>query len=124
MNESRLGSDHSPIALHLKSESKFHRRIFRFEEKWLEFSACRDVIQEAWNANSNGSVQDRLSLCQKFLQLWAKRTVGNSKLIIHDLLNQLQHIQSCNSSSFPYEEEQRISKEITDQWNLEEKFWH
>lgn len=47
MNEPSIGSDHSPLVLTLEHDFK-GKKIFRFEDMWLEKEECYEVIRQAW----------------------------------------------------------------------------
>ena len=52
-------SDHLPIVLQSQSYHKQRQRresLFKFEESWLMWEDCEQVVGEAWHANGNNEV--------------------------------------------------------------------
>ena len=63
-------SDHLPIVLHTQKFKKHRvqgRKGFKFEEAWLLWEECEDIVKEAWNVEDNGG--HRLALFKQKIQI-------------------------------------------------------
>ncbi|KAF3975134.1 hypothetical protein CMV_001597 [Castanea mollissima] len=54
-NHPILRLDHGPILLDFEMQPPYRRRPFRFERMWLTHNACKDMIQKAWEVQTQGS---------------------------------------------------------------------
>ena len=69
-------SDHLPIILHAQSSRKLlykGQRSFKFEEAWLLFDDCKDVIKAAWEKGGTepsrlGLLKQKVATCASDLQ--------------------------------------------------------
>lgn len=81
IDESPIGSDHTPLVINLNWKEKKGRRRSRFENRWMLEAGCKSSIKSAWN---DGVVQDiqglekKLSRCCRALFAWSRRAIPNS----------------------------------------------
>lgn len=83
-------SDHLPIILQTKTDRRTNLRSkegFKFEEAWLLWVECEDVVHVAWTINGEallalGDVKEKITRCGIDLQSWgAARTTPNMERI-------------------------------------------
>jgi hypothetical protein len=79
-------SDHSPLLLVGATEVSTFRG-FRFESFWPKLPGYLDGVQQAWEQPVNVfnpflKLHIKLSRTAKALKQWAKKTIGNSKLLL------------------------------------------
>ena len=83
-------SDHLPIILHIRiarRTSPSNSRGFKFEESWLLWEDCKDVIHEAWNREGGtesglARVKEKIASCGADLHAWgSSRTHPNTEKI-------------------------------------------
>jgi len=83
---SSLVSDHSPLLLVGATASNTYRG-FRFEAFWPKIPGYQEVVQHAWTQPVNVfnpflRLHIKLTRTAKALRLWARKAVGNNKLVL------------------------------------------
>ena len=83
---SSLVSDHSPLLLVGATASNTYRG-FRFEAFWPKILGYQEVVQHAWTQPVNVfnpflRLHIKLTRTAKALRLWARKAVGNNKLLL------------------------------------------
>lgn len=78
-------SDHSPLLL-VGATVASSFRGFRFESFWPRIAGFQDIVQQAWGQevgvfNPFLRLHIKLSRTAKALRSWAKRALGNNKLL-------------------------------------------
>lgn len=48
-NLPRIFSDHAPLLLTLTHRISLKKKVFRFDNFWLDYIGCHDAVREAWN---------------------------------------------------------------------------
>lgn len=95
----RAFSDHSPILLNISIHSYSRRKIFHFNNFWLDFIGCRDAVGSAWNftprGNSMHAFSHLLSRSRFFIRRWCRSGVNN---IESNILQVESAIQDCESN--------------------------
>lgn len=89
-----VGSDHSPLVLHISFQDKIGKRLFRFELVWAREKECTEVVKEAWNTHVNGPYGFRfvkkLRICKGKLISWSKKFSSNAAKGIGSLMKELE----------------------------------
>ncbi|XP_073036978.1 uncharacterized protein [Primulina eburnea] len=66
-------SDHTPICLNTEIPVIYVRRkLFRFENRWLEEPDLKDFMMQTWNASATQDVSFKLTHCAELLRRWSK----------------------------------------------------
>lgn len=93
----RLSSDHNPILLacgsHKREVFRKRKRMFRFEEVWLQDSEeCAEIVVEVW---SNGQlyVNGKIANVGCALQGWGREKYGAIPKKVSDMKEKLQTLQ-------------------------------
>ena len=72
---------HKPIMIHLLGIPKQVNKPWRFEQMWIRYEGCREVIEDAWVHVYQGSpmsrVEGKVERCCKNLKWWSKVAFGN-----------------------------------------------
>ena len=124
-------SDHLPLILQNKEPPKLGykgRRGFKFEEAWLLWDGCEQVIQEAWDNGGGGNsaletVHKKIGGCALELLVWgASKTHPGVEEIKHlqkriEVLNRAPPTQQ-NRSEFL-----QASKELDEWLRKQEIYW-
>lgn len=92
-------SDHVPIILHIRTArrtSPSNPRCFKFEESWLLWEDCENVIHEAWNREGGvdsclARVKDKIASCGADLHAWGSSKTHPDTEILKDSKNRLKH---------------------------------
>lgn len=126
-NELALGSDHSPLVIHMTEPKKRTTRRFKFEEMWLEDPLCKDIIRESWEGASMDTrthgVHLKLKACRRSLTLWSKAHFGNNARKIIDLKNQLGRRNGPINTLAEVQEERKLKAHLKETWKREELYW-
>lgn len=99
----RVSSDHAPILFYLQDDSFHGRRIFRFENFWLQEKNFSGIVSRAWFFSSNQAFATRLHHLKNQLLSWNKNEIGNLESLIADNIRLLQNRESSQGLS-PEEE--------------------
>ncbi|KAJ4832726.1 hypothetical protein Tsubulata_022476 [Turnera subulata] len=127
-HECLVGSDHRPLVIQLDVCSKRAHRTFKFESKWTRMQDCHAVVHASWSLKVQGPymfvLNGKLKACQGKLVEWAKRTVGNCKSRIDNILKRIDAIHDEGLSEVSREEERGLLAELEILWGMEEMHWH
>ncbi|XP_021600662.1 uncharacterized protein LOC110606213 [Manihot esculenta] len=64
-------SDHLPIFLEVQSMvTRDHARRFKFENYWLHFPQCKEIVLNNWNSRMITNLEDRLKWKQRAKVFW------------------------------------------------------
>ncbi|KAK9706834.1 hypothetical protein RND81_07G155000 [Saponaria officinalis] len=125
VNMDKEWSDHSPIKIilcHNDQASVNRRRIFRFEQTWVEDDACEDVIEEAWSTGG-AELGDKISRCATHLTNWKGNSFG---AIVKDLKKKRRKLRRLNEggrSEAQVRERKRLIADIGAFVKQEEMYW-
>ncbi|XP_075640556.1 uncharacterized protein LOC142612338 [Castanea sativa] len=124
-------SDHVPIFLQTKTDRDFRGggpRGFRFEESWLMWDECEEVVIDSW-VNSGGDVVglcatvDKIKSCGVELLTWgSSKTTPNTDEIKH-LTKKIERMNEEELTEESREEVLAASKKIDDLLFKQEIFW-
>ena len=97
-------SDHLPIVLSVQSSRKSGykgQKSFKFEEAWLLFDDCEEVIKDAWErsgaeATGLGVVKQKVAACALDLQAWGSSKVQPEAKEIKRLQKQIEQLNSAD----------------------------
>ena len=124
-------SDHLPIILHYqicKKHAIKGSRGFKFEESWLLWDDCEEVIKEAWAKGGEGATgltlaKEKIKVCGAELLAWgSSKTNPDTEEIKH----LQQRIEAPNSAEATIEnrvEFLEVSKKMDDLLRKQEIFW-
>lgn len=127
-----LSSDHRPIIASLDSvQNSISRKssgTLRFEESWIEFDECRNIIDNHWKGSSAagiGSFCNKIKECLVKLSRWNKIRLGGSiKAAItrkeEDIRRLAESEDRCNNDELDKEEKalEVLLKEKERYWKL------
>ncbi|XP_026383628.1 uncharacterized protein LOC113279138 [Papaver somniferum] len=95
-----MGSDHSPILLHIDPSSPLLRRPFRCYKFWFKYPQWRDIIASSWKTDVKDSPAyqfvAQLKTAKQARQQWKTATFGNIQAFIDQLQAQLQETIDSN----------------------------
>lgn len=114
-----VGSDHSALLLDT-NPPRFHgSRQFRFDSRWNNDPACRDVIRKGWGFNARGSkmfgVFQKVKNCRRELRTWSKQKNFNARNKINELQSKLERIRENKDVGEP-EQVRSLEKELGTAW--------
>lgn len=127
-NYPNVGSDHAPVFVCCSPLAPKAPKLFRFEECWKRDPECLAVVSENWKKDVKGSYQykwrRKLNFCRNGLKKWSRKSFGNSKNQIDDLMRELNVISSQGSYEVHKEKMEAIISKLDELWCREEVFWH
>ncbi|XP_060177798.1 uncharacterized protein LOC132607735 [Lycium barbarum] len=93
----RTVSDHFPILTMANSFQRNHVKYFKFLDLWTEEDDFKDVVNQAWSMDVQGSPMWRFHLklkntCRK-LSEWSRNTVGNIFYHVSNLERQVCEVE-------------------------------
>nr|XP_023871124.1 uncharacterized protein LOC111983700 [Quercus suber]XP_023871125.1 uncharacterized protein LOC111983701 [Quercus suber] len=96
-------SDHLPILVHVKSVQRFQHKFkkgFKFEEAWLMWEDCGEVVKDAWDMVGGGelglaSIKEKIKFCGEKLQAWGSSKSELNEVAIKTLQNRLEVLSSA-----------------------------
>ncbi|XP_060202706.1 uncharacterized protein LOC132631120 [Lycium barbarum] len=126
----KQGSDHSPLLVNMRADSKPIRKSFRFLNFWEEHESFLDVIKENW-VESYGSdpffnFHIKLKKMGRALSKWSRDTYGDIFKQIATLEEVVQvHEQEFeqNPTGLNRERLQRVQADLIRFYAIEETFW-
>ncbi|XP_060195363.1 uncharacterized protein LOC132624632 [Lycium barbarum] len=126
----KQGSDHSPLLVNMRADSRPIRKSFRFLNFWVEHESFLDVIKENW-VESYGSdpffnFHNKLKNVGRALSKWSRDTYGDIFKQIATLEEVVQvHEQEFeqNPTGLNRERLQRVQADLIRFYAIEEKFW-
>ncbi|XP_039144058.1 uncharacterized protein LOC120281255 [Dioscorea cayenensis subsp. rotundata] len=84
-----LFSDHAPLLLTLTPRVPIKKKIFRFDNFWLEYLDCHDVVRETWSlkphSNPLHAFSHLLSRARTNLIAWKNRDLNSIEASINKL---------------------------------------
>ncbi|XP_060182213.1 uncharacterized protein LOC132611869 [Lycium barbarum] len=126
----KQGSDHSPLLVNMRADSRPIRKSFRFLNFWVEHESFLDVIKENW-VESYGSdpffnFHNKLKKVGRALSKWSRDTYGDIFKQIATLEEVVQvHEQEFeqNPTGLNRERLQMVQADLIRFYAIEEKFW-
>ncbi|XP_060216354.1 uncharacterized protein LOC132643852 [Lycium barbarum] len=126
----KQGSDHSPLLITCKADSRVIRKSFRFLNFWIDHPSFLDVVKNNWNGIHGSDpfyiFHSRLKKLSKVLSKWSRDTYGNIFKQI-DTLEEIVKIHEQefekNPSGANRERLQKVQAELINFYAVEEKFW-
>ena len=115
------GSDHRPIVTSFEPVKKRQKGIFRYDRRLKDNEEVKKLLQEAWNAEINASVERRISHCRRAIIMWHKETQHNSQKKIEELRIKLE--DAMTNLVQTSEQIEVINKELSSAYQEEEAFW-
>ncbi|KAK9988414.1 hypothetical protein SO802_028653 [Lithocarpus litseifolius] len=125
-------SDHLPILVHVKSvqrhQQKF-RKGFKFEEAWLLWEDCGDVVKEAWEMVGGGdsglaSIKEKIKFCGEKLKTWGSSKLEPNEAAMKVLQNRLEVLNSAEVVTDESKVEYlSVSKQLDDLLLKQEIYW-
>ena len=126
-NHPILRSDHGSILLDFEIHQPYRRRPFRFERMWLTHNACKDMIQKAWEAQTQGSrafkLQHKLDSVRKRAIEWNRTVFGKIEKELKEKQQTLQDMQNNIQTISDVRKERILREEIEVLMNREEIMW-
>lgn len=115
-------SDHSPLWLEpqIVVHAKF-TKMFRFGNAWLREPICYQLVENAWNHESNRTFYEKLSQCTEMLSAWGQEFTGSFKTRINrckNILKALKGRRDTASLKVAYDEMKNLSD-----FAQQEVFW-
>ncbi|XP_060211633.1 uncharacterized protein LOC132639172 [Lycium barbarum] len=126
----KQGSNHSPLLVNMRADSRPIRKSFRFLNFWVEHESFLDVIKENW-VESYGSdpffnFHNKLKKVGRALSKWSRDTYGDIFKQIATLEEVVQvHEQEFeqNPTGLNRERLQRVQADLIRFYAIEEKIW-
>uniref|UniRef100_A0A2N9I518 Reverse transcriptase domain-containing protein n=1 Tax=Fagus sylvatica TaxID=28930 RepID=A0A2N9I518_FAGSY len=122
-------SDHKPIWLNPKPihGQRPQRRLFRFEDMWLDDPTCEPTITTAWVPQTRGSpmeqVQAKISQCNDKLKKWIRVQFGNVTKQLKEKSEQFHRAEESSAVGNGHDLVITIRKEVQELLIREEKMW-
>ena len=115
-------SDHMPIVLQTLSYHKQRprrERLFKFEESWLMWEECEQVVGEAWHAIGNNevglaSVREKIKHYGSNLMAWGTSKADPNDEEIKKFQKQLENLIEAETTEETKTEYLEVSKRLDD----------
>ena len=115
-------SDHLPIIVQVQTFSHKQRRFnwcFKFEENWLLWDDCEEVIQGAWNMaecreTGLAAIKKKISACGVDLKAWGATKAEPKVEAIKQLQNRLDSLNKVDYTDASQAEYLEVSKRLDD----------
>nr|POE91951.1 hypothetical protein CFP56_33154 [Quercus suber] len=124
---SNANSDHNPILLDTHLEPENLNRPFRFEAMWTKDERSSIVVENAWQANVEGSngfrLARKLEETKKDLKKWNKEVFGLVRERIKAIQANIAEIQQKSPTKENLELEASLNLELDDWLTKEELRW-
>lgn len=125
-------SDQLPILLNILDDNHMHVRGphgFKFEESWLMWAGCEDVVIEAWGSGIVGGstldvIRQQIAICGRDLHAWGASKTHPDKGEIKHLQNWLATLDHGPSTEQARNEFVELSKTLDDLLRKQEIYWH
>ncbi|CAA7037002.1 unnamed protein product, partial [Microthlaspi erraticum] len=88
------GSDHRPLLSILEPNLKKKRGIFRYDRSMRSNEEISKLVDYAWNAANEDTVEQRLAKCRSAISLWNRKHHTNSQKAIQDEKAKLEKAMS------------------------------
>ena len=116
------GSNHLPILLHVQSFSqpKLNRgRSFKFEESWLLYTDCEEIIQGAWGKAGEertglAAIQEKIKVCGVELLAWGSPITDSDTIAIKEIQKHLDRLNEAELTEEAKAEFLVLSKKMDD----------
>ncbi|KAJ4842990.1 hypothetical protein Tsubulata_049142 [Turnera subulata] len=127
LHEGLFGSDHRPLCLQLSSSTPRGKRLFRFEQTWLEDEHCLDFVRRGWACTTHGLSQFRttfkLRSTRRLLKGWFWKRQRNARDRITSLIKSIDDLHKLPYTEAVREHEKKLVDDLEDAWKLEEMYW-
>ena len=120
-------SDHKLIMIYLAGIPKRVNKRWRFEQMWMRDEGCREVIEDAWSFEYQGSpmrrVENKMDRCRGNLKWWRKVAFDNVTRGLREKKEQLRVVEEAAIRGGSISRVQRLKKEISKLLVSEEQMW-
>ncbi|XP_050257533.1 uncharacterized protein LOC126702755 [Quercus robur] len=125
-------SDHAPIILQTRSHKQQVRnrgwRGFKFEESWLLWEECEEVIKEAWEQSLESSsaleaIRQKIKTCGDELQAWGSSRTHPDAKEIKQLQTRVEVLQAEECTVENRAEFLEVSKKLDNLLRQQEIYW-
>ncbi|KAJ4842724.1 hypothetical protein Tsubulata_017697 [Turnera subulata] len=127
LHEGLFGSDHRPLCLQLSSSTPRGKRLFCFEQTWLEDEHCLDFVRRGWACTTHGLSQFRttfkLRSTRRLLKGWFWKRQRNARDRITSLIKSIDDLHKLPYTEAVKEHEKKLVDDLEDAWKLEEMYW-
>ncbi|GAA0166977.1 hypothetical protein LIER_40288 [Lithospermum erythrorhizon] len=121
-----VGADHCPIFLDINVQTDKVKRLFVFDNRWLQKDGCEDVVRRAWSMKVTGSywfqVREKIKNVRMALIEWCKLHKFNSRLRIDDIqakIKQMFEHEHCDQDGL-----HALERELDVAGGDEEAYWN
>ncbi|XP_075659292.1 uncharacterized protein LOC142629211 [Castanea sativa] len=102
---------------------------FKFEESWLMWDGCEDVVTEAWSSGFVGGsaldvIRQQIAICGSELHAWGASKTHPDKEEIKLLRNRLAALDHGPSTVQARNQFVELSKTLDDLLRKQEIYWH
>ena len=124
-------SDHLPLILQTNQfrKNSMQRRIgFKFEEAWLLWEECEEVVKNSWEGVVNGGhglegIKDRIWVCGENLRMWGLSKTKHNAKEIKSLQRKLEELNSEVVTKESRAEFLEVNKNLDDLLMKQEIYW-
>ena len=118
--------------MHVKSVHRFQQKFkkgFKFEEAWLLWEDCGEVVKDAWDMVGGGepglaSIKEKIKFCGEELQAWGSSKSEPNDVAIKTLQNRLELLNSAEVVTEESKAEYlNVSKQLDDLLLKQEIYW-
>ncbi|CAN1165788.1 Transposon TX1 uncharacterized 149 kDa protein [Linum perenne] len=120
-HEPIIGLDHAPLRLEIKGDHYRKATPFRFDNRWLDYPTCAEIIGEEWS--KQGNCHFKLNTLSRELKKWSKENVGNATYNIRQIQGEIDALLTEARTVEVVEREQVLLKRLKEEWQREEMFW-
>ncbi|BFG14668.1 hypothetical protein CerSpe_009420 [Prunus speciosa] len=116
----KIGSDHCPLVLECNPSLRRKGKVFRFEARWLNENECAEIVNSCWHLGGSGTNVGKwsrnLNSCKSDLLKWNKIRFPNCKLIIKELILEIDELQKVNIPEICVPKERALKAELDQTW--------
>ncbi|KAG8380712.1 hypothetical protein BUALT_Bualt06G0044500 [Buddleja alternifolia] len=122
-----INSDHSLLLLTTDSEGFGGPKLFRFENMWIRYSSCQEVVKDSWLGKIRGSpsfiLHSKIKCTRSSLRIWNRSRFGHCQRNISLTKNLIQSIQIKDKSIENHQVEKKLVDDLNELLKHEELMW-
>lgn len=116
-------SDHAPILLEPYTQScPVKVSHFRFENAWLRYPMCGNIVEEAWQLNQDKPLTEKIKFTSEILAKWCKEITGSFKNRVR-VLKKIMHHTKGRQDQHSVQLYQESIRNLMEIYSEQEVFW-